>query len=87
MKINQPRIPKQLEEKEFTAILEDEYIELHLAEVKNAVFTGEVLQDMQLGQTVIKNSQFANTDFSGMDLSDVRFENCDFPMRTYQVLQ
>lgn len=54
MKINQPKIPKQLEEKEFHEILEDDYTEFHLAEVKNAVFTGDILQDMRLGQTIIK---------------------------------
>jgi len=26
---------------------------------------------------VIKNCKFNHTDFSGIDLTDVRFENCD----------
>lgn len=78
MKINQPRIPNPLEEREFKDILKDEYHEMLLGEIKQAEFTNEVLHDMRLGQTVIKNSQFANTDFRGMDLSDVRFEHCDF---------
>lgn len=78
MRIVQPRIPNQLEKTEFSRIFEDDYTELHLVEVTNARFTEDVLHDMRLGQTVVKNSHFANTDFTGIDLSDVRFENCDF---------
>ena len=78
MKIIKPRIPAQLQETDFQTVLLDEFTELHLAEVKQAVFTNEVLHDLSLSQTIIKNSHFTGTDFSGLDLSDVCFENCDF---------
>ena len=79
MKLKTPAISKALlTTKDFQAILDDEDYMLGDCEISQSDFSNETLDRAHLHNAVIKNSTFIHTNFSGIDIVDVRFINCDF---------
>src|SRR5699024_4730349 len=76
VKIDAPKIPEDLMKRRFTDIFFEEDLEFEICRVTDSEFSGEALDQVRLYKTVIKNCDFRNTDFSRIDLTDVRFVNC-----------
>ena len=75
MKIERPKISNHIVSKNFTDIKAEENNILKSCIMNHVIFENKILDRLKLYDAVIKNCRFSNYDFSGFDLTDVRFEN------------
>src|SRR5690625_2446074 len=77
MKIIAPNIPENLTEIDFLEVFNEEDPLVEASLIEGSIFINEFPGRIRLYHTVVRNCNFMNTDFTRMDLTDVRFENCD----------
>ncbi|MBQ0139231.1 MAG: pentapeptide repeat-containing protein [Kurthia sp.] len=82
MKLDKPRIGEGLEQRPFEDIFLEEDPELTYCIVCNAEFTSDVLHRARFSNMVMRNCSFIGSELEGIDVVDVRFENCDFSNTT-----
>jgi uncharacterized protein YjbI with pentapeptide repeats len=78
MKIDIPKISPELTSMNFHDIFYEEDPILEMCEIIDSTFDNESIDRVRLYDAVIKNCNFTHTDFSNIQITDVRFENCDF---------
>lgn len=77
MKMDAPRISRELPRKGFKEIFYEEDFSLETCEVVDSVFDNEVIDKIRLYDVVIKDCSFIQTDFGRADMTDVIFDGCN----------
>ena len=78
MKIIPPKITAQLESKRFSDIFYEEDPILEMCTVSGSEFMDSFLERPRFYHMEFDHCLFTNTDFSQLEVVDVRFKNCDF---------
>jgi len=77
VKVEQPRLPRSLEEKYFQKVYDQDESYINACIIKDVAIDGEITGHIEFSQVIFKNVIFNDVSFENIVLTDVVFEKCD----------